>query len=88
MSITDQKARATVNRPALEKISYHPRGGLTPVAVKAIVRNHSLRVKRAVPDVVEMRAGRRELGSDLRVQSQHICFRIEPSRDPGLIGEV
>ena len=86
MSVTDQKARAAVDRPALENILYHPRCGLAPVAVKAIVRNHGLRVKRAVTDVVEVRARHRELGGDLRMQSQQIVFRIEPSGDPGLIG--
>src|SRR6266478_1052457 len=85
--IADQKARFPIHGPAPQEIQYHPRRRLAPVADAAIFGTNSLRVERAIADIVEMSSSCCELDRKLRMEIPHIFLRIKPPRDPGLIGD-
>src|SRR5208337_2758781 len=85
--IADQKARREIDRPAPQKIQYHSRRRLAPVADAPIFQTNRFRVERAVAYIVEMGSGCGKLGRKLRVEGRYVVLRIEPPRDPRLIGD-
>ncbi len=65
--VADKKTRGAIDRPAPEKIQYHPGSGLPPVADSAVLCYRCLGVKRTVPDVVEVRSDLCQLDCQLRM---------------------
>jgi hypothetical protein len=65
--VADEKTRGAIDRPALEKIQYHPGSGLPPVADAAVFWHRCLGVKRAIADVVETRSDPGQLDGQLRM---------------------
>ena len=74
--VADKETRGAIDRPALEKIQYHPGSGLPPVAETAVLCYHCSGVKRTVADVVEMRSDFCQLDRQLRMKGQEIAFRV------------
>jgi hypothetical protein len=85
--VADEKTRGAIDRPAPEKIQYHPGSGLPPVADAAVFCYRCFRVKRTVADVVEVRSNLGELDQQLRMKRQYIVFRVEPFSDTRLVGD-
>jgi len=86
-SVTDQKTRFGVDGPALEEIQNHPRCGFAPVTGATILGKYGIGVKRAIANVVEMGSRQCELRRELRMECADITLRVEPARDPSLIGD-
>ena len=80
--VADKKTRGAIDRPALEKIQYHPGSGLPPVADAAVLRHRCSGVKRTVADVVEMRSDLRQLDRQLRMQRQKSSSVYRPFAIP------
>ena len=86
-SIPDQKTRCGVDRPATEEVQNHPWCRFAPVACPAIFGKLTIGMKRAITNVVEMGSRLCKLRRYLRMECVHIVLRIEPARDPGLVGD-
>src|SRR5271156_2763952 len=82
--VADKKTRGAIDRPALEKIQYHPGSGLPPIADAAVLRHRCSGVKRTVANVVEMRSDLCQLDRQLRMQRQQIVFLVKAFGDTRL----
>jgi hypothetical protein len=85
--VADKKIRGAIDRPALEKIQYHPGSGFPPIADAAVLRHRCSGVKWTVANVVEMRSDLCQLDRQLRMQGQQIVFRVKAFGDTRLVSD-
>src|SRR5580693_10211384 len=83
--VADEKTRGAIDRPALEKIHYHPGSGFPPLADAAVLCYRCLGVKRTIAYVVEMRSDLRQLDRQLRMKREQIVFRVKAFGDTRLV---
>src|SRR6185437_500330 len=87
LAVANDKAAFMADRPMFHQVVNHAGLWLSPVVIFEITRNRTLRMVRAITDVVDDGALRRQFGAHPVMQHVERFFAIEAARDAGLVGE-
>ena len=81
-AIANDKASVTSYRPVLHQVVYHARARLSPMVIFKVADDRSLRMVRAISNVVDARALRGEFGAHPFVRVRSSCSVKNPRATP------
>ena len=87
LAVADDKAAGVAHRPMLHQVMDHAGRRFAPVMILEIARDRSVRMMRAISDVVDDSALRGKLGAHPVMQRVELGFGEKAARDAGLVGE-